>query len=162
MESVNEFKRWMENTLKEAKAALVKSKDDMAKYYNRRRTPAPDYQPRDRVYLDASNIHTTRPSQKLSHQRLGPFPIVNKVRNNAYCLRLPLSMSRVHLAFNVIKLIPAPDNPIPGHHLHPPPLPEIVNGVEGWIVEEILDSRMINQKLWYLVKWEGFGIEYNS
>ena len=33
------------------KAALAKSKDDMAKYYDRKRTPAPDYQPRDRVTL---------------------------------------------------------------------------------------------------------------
>ena len=40
-----EFKERMENTLKEAKAALVKSKGNMAKYYNWRRTPAPDYQP---------------------------------------------------------------------------------------------------------------------
>ena len=40
MESVNEFKERMEDTLKEAKAALVKSKDNMAKYYDRKRTPA--------------------------------------------------------------------------------------------------------------------------
>ena len=111
---------------------------------------------------NTSDIHTTRPSQKLSHWRLGPFPIVNKVGNNAYRLRLPPSMSRLHLVFNVVKLIPAPDDPIPGHHLQPPPLPEIVNRVEEWIVEEILDSRMINQKLRYLVKWEGFGVEHNS
>ena len=72
----------MEGALEEAKAALAKSKDDMAKYYDRKRTPALDYQPRDKVYLDASNIHTTRPSRKLSHQRLGPFPIVRKVGNS--------------------------------------------------------------------------------
>ena len=78
----------MEDTLKEAKAALVKSKDDMAKYYDQKRTPALDYQPRDKVYLDTSNIQMTRPSRKLSHQRLGPFPIVRKVRNSAYCLQL--------------------------------------------------------------------------
>ena len=81
IESVNEFKERMEDALKEAKAALVKSKDNMAKYYNWRRTPSPDYQPRDRVYLDASDIHTTRPSRKLSHWRLGPFPVVRKVGN---------------------------------------------------------------------------------
>ena len=57
----------MKDTLDEAKAALVKSKDEMAKYYDRKRTPAPDYQPGDRVYLDASDIQTTQPSTKLSH-----------------------------------------------------------------------------------------------
>ena len=162
VESVNEFKEQMENALKEAKAALVKSKDDMAKYYNQRRTPAPDYQPRDKVYLDASNIQTTRPSQTLSHQKLGPFPIVNKVGNNAYPLQLPPSMSRLHPVLNVVKLSPAPEDPIPGRHPLPPPLPEIIDGEEEWVMEEILDSKVINQKLQYLVKWEGYGIEHNS
>ena len=133
----------MEDALKEAKAALAKSKDDMAKYYNQRRTPAPDYQPRDKVYLDASDIQTTRPSQKLSHQRLGPFAIIRKVRNGAYRLCLPPSMSRLHPVFNVIKLTPTPDNPIIGHRPHPPPLPEIIDGVEEWIIEEILNSWIV-------------------
>ena len=86
LEFVNEFKEQMESALKEVKAALVESKDDMAKYYNQKRTPALDYQPGDKVYLDASNIQTTRPSRKLSHWRLGPFPIIRKVRNGTYCL----------------------------------------------------------------------------
>ena len=29
-------------------------------------------------------------------------------------------------------------------------------------MEEVLDSKVINQKLCYLVKWEGYRIEYNS
>src|SRR6202522_2711951 len=150
LESVNEFKERMESTLEEAKAALAKSKDDMAKYYDRRRTPAPDYKSGDKVYLDASDIQTNRPSRKLSHQRLGPFPIVKKVGNGTYLLRLPLSMSRLHPVFNVVKLTPAPTDPIEGHRSHPPPLPEIVDGEEKWIVkeiEEILDSKMMNRKL---------------
>ena len=86
LESVNEFKEWMESALKEAKVALAKSKDNMAKYYDWKRTPAPDYQPGDRVYLNASDIQTTRPSKKLSHRRLGPFRIIKKVRNGTYQL----------------------------------------------------------------------------
>ena len=162
LESVNEFKERMERALKEAKAALAKSKDDMTKYYNRKRTPAPDYQLGDKVYLDASDIETTRPSKKLSHRRLGPFPIVKKVGNGAYRLQLPPSMSRLHPVFNVVKLTPAPEDPVQGRHVPPPPLPEIIDGEEEWVVEEILDSRMINRKLRYLVKWDGFGIEHNS
>ena len=134
----------------------------MAKYYDWRRTPAPEYQPGDKVYLDASDIHTTRPSRKLSHRRLGPFPVVKKVGNGAYRLCLPPSMSRIHPVFNVIKLTLAPEDPILGRRPCPPPLPEIVNGEKEFIVEKILDSRIINRKLRYLIKWEGYGIEHNS
>ena len=44
----------------------------------------------------------------------------------------------------------------------PPPLLEIIDGEEEWVVEEILDSKVINWKLCYLVKWEGYRIEHNS
>ena len=71
-------------------------------------------------------------------------------------------MSRLHPVFNVVKLSLAPPDPIPGRRTSPPPLPEIVDGEEEWVVEEILDSRMVNWKLHYLVKWEGFGVEHNS
>ena len=57
----------MKDALDEAKAALTKSKDEMAKYYDWKRVPAPNSQPGDKVYLNASNIQTTRPSKKLSH-----------------------------------------------------------------------------------------------
>jgi hypothetical protein len=61
-------------------------------------------------------------------------------------------MSQLHPVFNTVKLIPAPTDPIKGRRLHPPPLPEIIDGEEEWIVEEILDSKMMNRKLCYLVK----------
>ena len=85
-ESVNEHAEQMKSTLEEAKAALAKSKDDMARYYNQKRVCAPEYNPGDKVYLDASDIQTTRPSKKLSHKNLGPFPVKWKAGNNAYWL----------------------------------------------------------------------------
>ena len=71
-------------------------------------------------------------------------------------------MSCLHPVFNIVKLTLALEDPIHGQHPLPPPLPEIVDGEEEWVVEEILDSKVINQKLRYLVKLEGFGMEHNS
>jgi hypothetical protein len=51
MESINKFKDQMKEALDEVKAALTKSKDKMARYYDQRCTPVPDYQPRDKVSL---------------------------------------------------------------------------------------------------------------
>ena len=104
VELVNKFMERMRSMLEEAKSALAKSKDDMARYYDQRRMPAPEYQPGDKVYLDASNVSTTRPSRKLSHRRLGLFSIEQKVGNSAYCLRLPAAMKCIHPIFNVVKL----------------------------------------------------------
>ena len=56
----------MKEALDKAKAALAKSKDNMARYYDWRYTPAPNYQPGDKVYLDISDIQSTQPSKKLS------------------------------------------------------------------------------------------------
>jgi len=104
VEAVNEFTDQMRNTLEEAKSALAKAKDDMAKYYNQQQTPAPVYVPGDKVYLNAGDIHTTWPSKKLSHHCLGPFPVERHVGTNAYCLVLPPSMKCLHPVFNVVKL----------------------------------------------------------
>jgi hypothetical protein len=59
LETVNEFTDQMHSALMEAKAALVKAQDDMTCYYNRHQEPAPEYFPRDKVYLDGSDIQTS-------------------------------------------------------------------------------------------------------
>ena len=49
-------------------------------------------------------------------------------------------MRRLHPVFNVIKLMPAPIDPIPGRQPDPPPPPEIIEGQQEYIVEKILNS----------------------
>ncbi|GLB35706.1 putative retrotransposable element tf2 155 kda protein type 1-like [Lyophyllum shimeji] len=131
-ETANEFFERMKLAQEEAKAALAKAKDDMARYYDQRRIPAPEYKPGDRVYLDASDIQTTRPSKKLSHRYLGPYTIE------------PPACS--------------PD-PIPGRRARPPPPPTLIDDEEWFDVEDILDSRFFRRKLQYKVKWKGYGYE---
>jgi len=59
IKAVNEFTDRMKNTLEEAKSALDKVKDDMARYYNQHRSSAPSFAPGNKVYLDSSDIQTT-------------------------------------------------------------------------------------------------------
>jgi len=114
LETVNKFTKRMESTTEEAKSAIRKAQEDMTRYYNRRRSPVPIFQPGDQVYLDASDIKMTRPSPKLSHHRLGPFKIERQVGPLAYRLKLPHRLRQLHLVFNVVKLSAAPNDPIPG------------------------------------------------
>src|SRR6266498_2044253 len=109
----------MKDTLKEARSALAKAKDDMACYYNQRRTPAPLFAPGDKVYLDSEDIQTTRPSKKLLHHQLGPYPIERHIGKYTYQLILLPSMRRLHPVFNVVKVTLAPDDPITSRHQTP-------------------------------------------
>ena len=59
---------------------------------------------------------------------------------NAYQLILPRSMARLHPVFNVVKLLPAPEDPFLGWKVQLLLPPEIVDGEEHYEVERILDS----------------------
>jgi len=88
------------------------------------------YKPGDRIYLDTSDIKTTRPSPKLSYRRLGPFEIECQVGLLAYRLKLPRRMRQLHPVFNVVKLSAAPEDPILGRRPQTLPPPIVVNGEE--------------------------------
>jgi len=162
LETVNEFTKRMESATEEAKSVICKVQEDMTRYCNRRRSLAPVFQPGDQVYLDASDIKTTRPSPKLSHRRLGPFEIKHQVGPLAYRLKLPHGWRQLHPVFNVVKLSAAPNNPIPGRKPQAPPPPIVVNRELEWEVEEVLDSRWHWRRFQFLIKWKGFSREHNS
>jgi len=130
----------MRTTIEEVKSTICKAQDNMKRYYDRRRTPAPVFKPSDKVFLDASDIWTTHPSQKLSHQRLGPFVVKRQIGPMAYRLRLPHWIKQLHPVFNIVKLTLALDNLITGQKIedHPPPI--VIDREAEWEVEEILDS----------------------
>jgi len=152
LETVNEFTEWMKSAMEEAKSAIRKAQEDMTRYYNQKRTPAPMYKPGDQVYLDVSDIKTTRLSPKLSHCRLGPFEIERQVGLLAYRLKLPHRMRQLHPVFNVVKLSAALEDPILERKPQAPPPPIVVDGKEEWEVEEILDSRWHRRRFQFLVK----------
>ena len=88
LEMVNEFMERMRMAIEEAKSVIRKAQEDMKRYYDRCRTPAPVFNPGDKVFLNASDIQTTRPLQKLSHQQLGPFVVEWRIGPMAYHLKL--------------------------------------------------------------------------
>jgi hypothetical protein len=128
----------------------------MVRYYDHHHGLTPEYDIGNRVFLDASNLQTTRPSHKLVHHFVGPYSVKHRVGTHAYELRLLPSMSRIHPVFHVIKLKPAPEDPIAGRCVNPPPDPVLVDGEEEYEVEEIMNSRFFSHKLQFLVAWKGY------
>jgi hypothetical protein len=149
----------MKSMLDKAKAALMKSKEDMVRYYNQHQTSAPTFTIGNRVFLDVLDISTTCPTKKFTHHYLGPFPVVRSVGLHTYQLKLAQSMLCLHLAFHVVKLMPALLDPIKGQRAHPPPPSEIVRGEARYKVEEVINSRMWGRRLQYLMRWRGMDIK---
>src|SRR6202790_3456885 len=95
----------------------------------------------DQVWLDARNIKTKRPSKKLDHKKLGPFPITEKVSIHAYHLGLPCAMNQIHNVFHVRLLEPVQPDPFP-HRMQPPPPPIEIDGELEYEIAEIVDSKI--------------------
>ena len=127
------------------------------KHYDSHVKSSPLFKVGDQVWLSRKNISTTRPSRKLDVRRLGPFKIVECIGESklAYKLDLPATM-RIHPVFHESLLTPYHANRIAGRTQTPPPAIE-VEGEQEYEVEEILDSKIIRNKLRYLVSWTGYG-----
>jgi hypothetical protein len=71
-------------------------------------------------------------------------------------------MHRLHPVFNVIKLLRAPKDPIPGRRPKPPPDLQIIDREPEYEVEAILDSRQFCNQLQFLVSWNGYDSKENT
>jgi hypothetical protein len=136
------------------RAEILRAQHRQQENADRKRLPAPAFQVGNLVWLNAKNITTQRPSRKLDHRRLGPFPISEIISPYAYRLELPQSM-KIHNVFHVSLLDPASNDPYPGQVVPPPP-PVEGEGEDEWRVEEIFDAKLVRGRLRYLVKWVGY------
>ena len=121
---------------------------------NRRRRPAPNLVPGQKVWLLRRHVHTARPSSKFDVRRLGPFVVIEKVGLSAFRLELPPSMM-IHPVFQISLLEPHVANTFPGRVVEVP-LPIQVDGLPEFEVNSILDSRFRRRKLEYFVDWVGY------
>jgi hypothetical protein len=109
----------------------------------------PMFQVGDRVWLVRCNVKTTRLYNKLDYQRLSPFLISHQINDVAFRLDLSQEMC-LHPVFHVSLLEPWVLATIPGRVIPPPPPVQLVKGPE-YEVEAILDSKIIRNKLYYLL-----------
>lgn len=145
---------------KQLTSNLRVAQERMAISANRRRAPAPNFAVGDLVYLSTTNLRTTRPAAKLAERRIGPFRILKLVSPVSAQLDLPKTY-RIHDVFHVSLLEP---HVVPSdsdrEHLRPPP--DLVDNEPEFEVEAVLDSKIVRRRLFYLIRWRGYGPSQDS
>ena len=115
----------------------------------------------DMVWLNRRNIKTMRPSLKLDYKFLGPFKVLKVTHQGLnVTLKLPPSMP-IYNTFH-ISLIKRyiPNLFLKRVHELAPPI--IVEGVEEYEVEEILDSKLYYHKPIFLIKFLNYDLAENE
>ena len=161
-EKAEEFAREMKERHEEARAALVKSQEEMKRQADKSRKEAEEYRVGDKVLINTKDFSMElmkRVMKKLTEKFIGPYVVRKIVSENAVELELLASL-RVHLVVNVRRLVKYREQ-VEGQKKIPPP-PVKVAGEKEYEVEEILDRQERRGKIRYLVKWKGYTAEENT
>lgn len=134
--------------------SIQRSLELQKKQSDKKRLEPPQLQVGDLVMLNAKNIKTLRPCAKLDFKKLGPFKLLRKINNVTWKLQLPPSM-KLSNSFHISLLEPYHASTFidrPAHSSYP----IIVDDQEEYAIEYIVDSRIKDGKLQYLVHWLGY------
>ena len=126
-----------------------------AVYYNKHQKEGPTFKRGEKAFLLRRNIKTKQPSQKLDHQKIGPFTIKEKIGQVNYHLKLPESMKQIHLVFHISLLEPAPKNARTQKDIE-------IESEDEYEVEKILSYKQVNGRPYYLVKWKDYNTSENT
>jgi hypothetical protein len=144
----------MNEIFEQMKSEMGRAQAIQAEQANKHRREAVSITVGDRVWMDARNITTQRPSKKLDWKCLGPYEVVEVISPWAYRLQLPKDL-HIHPVQPISRLSKVSEDSLPGQIESPPP-PVIVEGEEEYEVEWVEDSRLFRRQLQYLVKWRGY------
>jgi hypothetical protein len=110
----------------------------------------------DLLWLDARNLRTSYPSQKLTPKRYGPFRVIKVISHTSYQLELPPQW-KIHNVFHASYLSPYHKSPEHGENFPRPP-PDLIDGEKEWEVEQIVGMCKFGRKktLQYKVRWKGY------
>jgi hypothetical protein len=156
--------------VEEAKDNLLQAKIFQAHYANRHRDAEPKYVVGDKVML--STLHRRNEYKKKGEKRVakflprfdGPYTVVDTHHEaSTYTLELP-NRPNAYSVFHASELTRHVGNDaslFPGREKEQPPPILTPDGIEEYLVETILDSRVRGRGSQYLVRWSGYGPEHD-
>lgn len=170
---VTQFLTELQEAHKKARGCLEAAQQRQKMYADLSRRPV-EYRLGQHVLLSTRNLMSRMVgSSKFLPRFIGPFKIIDRINEVAYKLELPEPL-KMHNVFHV-SLLEEYKNREEGGTIHPPPLPQIIDGQLEYEVEQILlheyrtkalrkrkhSTKKITE-LRYFVKWRGYGVEHNT
>lgn len=155
-----DFATNFDELLETARNEMRLAQQQQKRFADKHRRPH-DIQVGKMVWLNRRNLKSTRPNQKLDYRRFGPFEVTEQVNENAFRIKLPPLLNKIHDVFHVSLLELVKENTFQGR-IEPPPPPLIIDDSTEYEVEEILDVKQLRNKLRFLVRWKGYGPEDNT
>jgi len=149
---VEEFVRKIKERHEEARAALVKSQEEMKRQADRSSKEVEKYRVGDKILISTKDFSMElrkRAMKKLMEKFIGPYMVKKIVSENAVKLELP-AVLRIYLVVNVRRVVKYKEQ-VEGQKKIPPP-PVKVAGEKEYEVEGILDRQEKRGKMKYLVK----------
>jgi len=147
-----DFVKEMKDRYEKAKAALVKSQEEIKRQADRNRKEAEEYRVGDKVLISTKDFLMElikRVIKKLIEKYIGPYVVKKIISENTVELELLASL-RIHLVVNVKRIMKYREQ-IEGQKKIPLPPIEIA-GEKEYEVEKILDRRERRGKPKYLVR----------
>lgn len=154
-----------------AQTCIVHAQVQMAKFYDKKHSVAPNYHIGDEVLLSRNGIKwspDSERSQKLLQPWLGPFKIiaVDSDKDNIR-LDLPLVM-KCHNEFHVECLRPynSPQQHFPSRQVPECPIAQLDEYGEKFEVDEVLDTKLVGRgkkrTRKYLIRWLGYSAQHDT
>ena len=113
------------------------------------------YKINEKIYLQTDNIKIKRASKNLNHHSIESFMIKRNIKNLSYELDLLKNM-RVHSVFYAFML------QLCDQFILLQTQATLIELDEEYEVERILDKKMINETVHYLVKWKRYNISEST
>ena len=160
-EKAEEFVREMKEKHKEARAALVKSQEEMKRQADRNRKEVEEYKVSDKVLISMKDFLAElmkKATKKLMEKFIGPYIVRKVVLENVMELEL-LMLLRIHPVVNGRRIGKYQEQVEGQKRILPPPVE--VDSEKEYEVEEILDRQERKGKTKYLVKWKGYTAKEN-
>ena len=161
---------------KDAADAIALAQQEMIRYGDAKLKPV-SFAVEDKVFIRLASpssksryVLLAMIKSKIAQQRAGPFEITKVVGKIAYKLKLPVTW-KIWPVISVASPDPAPRAEDSFERMAPPP--PVVKAADDpeaeWEVEAVVTKRVLNRRgrrshprTEYLVRWKGFGPEYDE